>query len=1600
MKRIFTVFCVLSCFLILNTSIWAYHAPPLDTGHGIAKPKPQPPEPPEPPDDDPCKNKDKPASGSKGSPVYVATGGFIKTFMDVSIPTPGLSLDVVRTYNSQDHYNGPFGYGWVSEHTMQLIEYTDGVNWYVTIRLKDGRRAEFLRTTATEYTPLKVLPGDRLVHEARDPLTPSSGTPGSDFVYKLNPRCAGCARSSNPEIWFNEKGFLELIRDNRGNWLRFYYNSDGLLSKVMHSSGKSLLYFYGTNRKVSSIQLPDGNYLRYEYDSDDNLISFTDPEGNTTRYVYDDSHRLISIVDPEGRPLFQAEYDEFNRVTKYQERELIYTYSYDPANKKTTKTDSNNKTTTYYYNDDEVITKIVFPDGSVKEFKYDENGNPVELTDENGNRWKYEYDENGNLLKKTDPLGNVWKYTYNERNQITSITDPLGYSITYEYDTKGNLIKKTDKLGNSWVYTYNQNGQKTSVTDPLGRKTTYEYDKDGNLIKIIDPLGNETLYSYDSLGRRRSKKDPRGNITYYIYDDAGRLIAVRDPYGDEIRYTYDGAGNKIAETDPLGNTTKYVYDEYGRVVKVIDPLGNETLYEYDTYGNIVSITDPLGNKRSWLYDERGRLIKETDAEGNSTSFEYDKAGNLKKKTDPEGNVWTYEYDPLGRVLKIVDPSGYVRTLKYNAVGKITEIGDSSGYTITRSYDANGRKIRQTDRMGFVTTFNYDAVGNVISITVSGNGEIYTTSYEYDKRDKKIKEIHPNGYVKRFEYDENGNLKKEIYPNGNEVIYHYDALNRLIKIEDSLGVLKEITYDRAGRIVAQKSGGGFITRYEYDARGKRIKVIYPDGSTMEMQYDEAGRLVSLKNRSGTTLQFIRDKNGKLIELSDGIRTGKVSYNKNGLKTKIIDYKGNEIKFEYFPSGKVKRIIHPDSSERSFKYDLRGNLIEETRPSGYVIKYSYDLRDRVTKVEFPDGSYTSYSYNLLNLMTFAITSASDGSIKYTLSYAYNGGRLIKTEQPFGVVQYQYDSINGIRKLIYPDGTTIKESYDLRGRLTKIEDITDAQNPIVLLNKTINSSANSLTFTYGNGIGGGMSFDSNGITRIFYEKDSTKLFDLKIHRDISGKVVKEEDLLDTRNTKRYEYDSLGRLVRYLLGDNQTSEDITYVLDANSNWKSLTDNSGFYQNNINSLNQYTVFKGNNYSYDKNGNLLADGAHKYTFDYLNRLIEIKDSNDNSIATYEYDPLGRRIKKVVGSDTYTYVYSNSSQILAIYKNGNLLYNAIYDGTRPNQAFALKSGPGNFHYFIKDRIGNVVKVTDASGNIVEHYRYDPYGIQKIFDSHGNEISDSGIENPFRYTGGFFDSESGLYYLIARYYAPWMGRFLSRDPMGYLRGGLNLYEYANSNPVSFIDPLGLEAECEEVKSYEYDLSDKFEKLLKKIRVFSKVDLDSESGIEVKVEECHDRCCIQKTGTWKEASWYQFSITGKAKISYKQAVPGWSVSVPGTDISAGVFLELGIELSASGMVSKAFDKNCILRPYGEACLTLEEAYIQVSAELHAYVVEGGIYAKLYVKAALCLDSNGYLKGKACIGGTIWAEGKIDLWITEYESSVDIWGGMACTQASWKVF
>jgi RHS repeat-associated protein len=111
-----------------------------------------------------------------------------------------------------------------------------------------------------------------------------------------------------------------------------------------------------------------------------------------------------------------------------------------------------------------------------------------------------------------------------------------------------------------------------------------------------------------------------------------------------------------------------------------------------------------------------------------------------------------------------------------------------------------------------------------------------------------------------------------------------------------------------------------------------------------------------------------------------------------------------------------------------------------------------------------------------------------------------------------------------------------------------------------------------------------------------------------------------------------------------------------------------------------------------------------------------------------------------------------------------------------------------YYYHNDHLGTPQAMSDEAGRKVWQADYEPYGKTSVNpDPDGDGKL---VVNNLRFPGQYFDVETGLHYNYHRDYDPGTGRYLQPDPIG-LGGGMNLYGYAENNPVLDADPSGLMA-----------------------------------------------------------------------------------------------------------------------------------------------------------------------------------------------------------------
>jgi RHS repeat-associated protein len=1127
-----------------------------------------------------------------------------------------------------------------------------------------------------------------------------------------------------------------------------------------------------------------GGFVEYEYTYDilDNLVTETqEVDVNTTlvtQYRYDANENLTFTLYPEGNAT-SAQYDE---------RDLLFV-STRGAFKATADTLSPPDATN--------------PDPDTRDERpYDVRGGiPCQCT-------TYNYDGNGNVIEMVDS------------------------DDTDQEDGNNGKIGATNEEGDITLFVYDGYDRQIATIDAVGNRTEVDYDPASNVIeqRVFGPIGgmspvdnngannvllSETLYQHDELNRVFQQ-----DYTLFVADG---VTTVRPP---DIK---DGS---LTPNDKKV-TTRTEYDRKSRVTFTIQD--DENTYEtlYDGADRQIETIDPEENTVEYAYDDNNNLIEtqETDVaqiagiadEVFLTTYFYDSLNRLQQTTDNLGQTMYYRYDSRDNLVAMADAQGPV-----------------TGKTIDRRAFLNGAlTVNTINDFGNVTQYFYDGINRKVLeeqiLTLSGEGDgvnigatlegVKTTTPTPDPNQGGGDGIIRTGYV----YDDNSLLSALIDDQGNITLYLYDNLNR--QVTETKGLVRTSpfteTFILGDRRVVTPTAATiddplFIPesqiQRQIDGAKSRIDkiaplfppladdvavsppppqattIVYgysPDDNVLILEdendsetftkYDAINRPIAVRVfRAGQTDSFIGDPifapNPK--DDFDGphrdtfpavIGTNKNDYQYDGLSRLTRATDNND------PDDTS------DDSVVTYAYDSLSRVIEETQQIGSLpvqaTSSAWEADTRVG-VTYPNGRELRYTYDGLDRIK---AIAEDFILQPPLvEYDYIGvGRVLERRSP----------LNGTRLTYLNDDGNADIGYDGLRRTVQLRHLRDDDSLIV-------------GFEYG------------------YDRMNNRLFK-RISHDL--------DNLNLNNSELYSYDSVYRLIDFQRGELNAEGDmiITPSPDANQrqewdldgvgNWDETTTTKGGVptvedrdHSSFNELIRRQDGVNEDLRYDDNGNLIEDGDYLYEWDSRNRLRRAtrkEDMEDRVVGVYSYDAMGRRIRKEVtnsdGLDGVTDFYHDGNReieerdvnnvLTQQYVYGNYIDEMLtMDRNLDGDNSAIGLDDGRFHYH-QDALFSVYAVTDDTGQVAESYLYDPYGQVTVFDASGNPVTEnvwetahSAIGNPYLFTGRRFDEETGLYYFRARYYDADQGRFISRDPIGYV-DGLNLY--STVSPTNMTDPFGL-------------------------------------------------------------------------------------------------------------------------------------------------------------------------------------------------------------------
>jgi len=260
----------------------------------------------------------------------------------------------------------------------------------------------------------------------------------------------------------------------------------------------------------------------------------------------------------------------------------------------------------------------------------------------------------------------------------------------------------------------------------------------------------------------------------------------------------------------------------------------------------------------------------------------------------------------------------------------------------------------------------------------------------------------------------------------------------------------------------------------------------------------------------------------------------------------------------------------------------------------------------------------------------------------------------------------------------------------------------------------------------------------------------------------------------------------------------------DKTGNWTQY-DRDGVVENRThNAANEIATIGGvaTNVASDKNGNMTkvpkqtGVGFYDCVYDAWNRLVQVKDGAA-VVASYSYNGANQRVRKTVGSTVTTSFFNENWQEFESIAAGQVT--SFVWGTRYIDDLILREKGQERLYSLADPNWNVVATVNAAGTVQERMRYDAFGKVTWLDAAFVAKPNSDYAWNRAFTGQVLDAETGLMLYRNRYFDTRFGRFVSRDPIEYLAGDVNLHRYVGNMPIRTVDPAGLHWYCLWIDDY---------------------------------------------------------------------------------------------------------------------------------------------------------------------------------------------------------
>ena len=977
--------------------------------------------------------------------------------------------------------------------------------------------------------------------------------------------------------------------------------------------------------------------------------------------------------------------------------------------------------------------------------------------------------------------------------------DPFGASSYIQYDHYGLLVRSTtDALDNQTTVTYDYRTLQPEVmTDPNGNQIAAAYDVRGIMVGTA-VLGKPGSASGDGFAGFQTDL-PAATVDDFLSQQAGNAAALLGNATTRLVYDLDRYArtgrpafvahlaraqhtNDSTPVDPPVHTTVTYCDGFGREIQ------RKVQAEPGPVGTSGTIADPRWVATGWVeLNNKGKPVREYEpffddgleyrgavASGVFSSLVYDPLGRTVATLHPDHTwekvvlgPWRQEAwdvndtvliddpaaDPdVGAYLARLDPATYLPTwFAQRSTGALGEAERVAA--VQASVHAGTPAVSYGDTLGrnFLSTVHN-------RVDAAGPDERYRTHIVFDIEGNQRALIDAVGRIA---------LRAGFDMLGNRVYQQSMEAGERWTLED---VSKQPIFGWDSR--------GHRTRTTYDVLRRPTAAFVEQGGTERMvgrtSYGEAA-----------TDAEARNLRGRVVEVCDqaGVLTN-AEYDFKGNPTQTVRQFATEYRDELDWSSAVP--LEPEVFASTQRYDALGRDRERQLPDGTLLRPTYNAANYVERIDAQlNGSATTTSF---------VTGAEyNPRGQWTVLEYANGLTVSATHDP---LTFRLRRLRTVRAGDHALLQDLSYHYDPAGNITAIND--GAQQTIFFDNQVVTPEN---TYVYdavyrlveatgrehvGTGGSSETTWNDSGRTGLAHPSDGGAM---------------------RRYTERYEYDAAGNILR-----------LRHLAGAQGTWNrgyeygepSLTEPSSH----SNRLTRTVVGNGAGepYQYDAHGNIITmPHVVGYGWDFADRLKQ-SDLGVGNVVHYVYNAAGERIRKVVEKDgvvTAQRFYLGSLEIfrrqapagtIALERHTVLVEHdddpiAQADSVRIEAGSPVDTEPF-IRYLLGNHLGSVALEVDAAALVIGYEEYYPYGST----SYQSVRQERAPPKRHRFTGRERDDETGLGYHTHRYYAPWLGRWISCDPVG-VEAGLNLYVYCFDNPIGLTDPLGTDPPADAVSKSTY-------------------------------------------------------------------------------------------------------------------------------------------------------------------------------------------------------